>query len=198
MLIVYASGSLRPALDDLGARPVYANARDLAERIEAGERADVFCSASPAHPHRLHAAGLLAAPRPFATNRLVIAVPANSPDVDLETARLVIEVEGVPLGDYTRALFKRLDIAPRNIVFEETIVDAVADRILAGEAEAGVLYATDVAARPGLRAIEPRVTIEATYVAGVLTRAQDPVAAEAWIEALTSASALRAAGFGPP
>lgn len=193
MLSVFAAGSLRPAFAGLDARVTYDNARDLAARIEAGERPDVFCSASPVHPRRLHALGLLSAPVAFATNRVVIAVRAEAPDPDLRSARLAIEVAGVPLGDYTRELFAALDLA-LTPAFEETIVDAVAERVLRGDADAGILYATDVAARPALRAISPPVEIRATYVAGVVTPSP---AATAFVAALPDHPALTRAGFQP-
>jgi molybdate transport system substrate-binding protein len=174
-LRVFAAGSLRPAFDRLAAaspQPValtYANARDLAERISDGVPADVFASASAEHPRLLHGAGLVTTPRPFATNRLVVAVPSacrtQTADVLAASgARVVIEVAGIPLGDYTRLMLLRMDevagagfsaLAMTNVVAEEQVVDAVAARLLAGDADAGVLYATDVAARaPRLRAIE--------------------------------------------
>jgi molybdate transport system substrate-binding protein len=123
-LKVLAAGSLRSPFDALAAEwrrasgsavePSYDNARALARRIEAGELADVFASASPVEPATLHAAGLVNDPQPFAANRLVVAVPAGSDATDARIlahpgVRVVIEVEGIPLGDYTRTLLDRLD-----------------------------------------------------------------------------------------
>ncbi len=222
-LVVFAAGSLRPAFDVIaagvagGVELAYANARDLAERITAGETADVFASASPDDPQRLCAAGLVGEPRPFASNRLVVAVPAASAARDVGVlarpgARVVIEVEGIPLGDYTRALLGRLDalegagFADRvlaNVVSEEQTVDHVAARLLAGEADAAVLYATDVIARPGaLRAIEPPpgARVEATCVVCVVSATVDRRRAVAWVDGLatpTGRAIMRRAGFGP-
>jgi molybdate transport system substrate-binding protein len=221
-LRVFAAGSLRPAFDVLAEsapgmlRLDYANARDLARRIAAGEPVDVFASASPEHPDVLHEAGLVDEPRAFATNRLVVAVPAASPADDVSVlakpgTRVVIEVEGIPLGDYTRELLARLDEAAPgfsarvfdSVVAQAQTVDEVGALLLAGEADAGVLYATDVAARPGrLRAIElPRaVGVAATYVACVVTETARRATADAWVDGLTASPAvrdvLRGAGFG--
>jgi molybdate transport system substrate-binding protein len=222
-LRIFAAGSLRPAFDVLAGagRPVYANARDLAERIVDGEDADVFASASAEHPRVLHAAGLVDRPRAFASNRLVVAVPAASRASAVTVlatpgTRVVIEVEGIPLGDYTRDLLTRLDgldgLATAgffdrvlaNVVAEEQTVDAVAARLEAGEADAAVLYATDVAARPGeLRAIEPppAAAVATTCVACVVSATASRPQAEAWVGRLTAAETLavmRRAGFGPP
>jgi len=222
-LRIFAAGSLRPAFDRLAdaspgsLRITYANARDLAQRIAAGERADVFASASEEHPYGLHEVGLVSAPRAFAANRLVVAVVAASPaeDTDVLAAagtRLVIEVAGIPLGDYTRTLLARLEAiagagfaarALANVVAEEQVVDDVAARLLAGDADAGVLYATDVAARaPQLRAIEVPAAagVAATYAACVTTHSDDPARATAWVDGLTTSPALdvmRDAGFAP-
>jgi molybdate transport system substrate-binding protein len=222
-LRIFAAGSLRPAFDTLAAAsPVplavtYANARDLAERIVAGEPADVLASASAEHPALLHELGLAREPRAFATNRLVVAVPAASRarDADVLAAsgsRIVIEVAGIPLGDYTRLMLLRMDDvagagfaerAMANVVAEEELVDDVAARLLEGRCDAGVLYATDVAARaPRLRAIEIPVgaRVAVTLVACATTRAADPARAAAWVQELVQPPAqavLRAAGFGP-
>jgi molybdate transport system substrate-binding protein len=224
-LQVFAAGSLRPAFDVLAVRTPgglalqYANARDLAQRIEAGERPDVFASASEEHPRALYDAGLVSEPRAFASNRLVVAVPTASSARDAAElarpgVRVVIEVEGIPLGDYTRELLALLDkhagegFADRvliNVVAQEQTVDIVADRLLTGEADAAVLYATDVAARPEtLRAIEMPAGVGVTvtcFACVVSAAAAAPGRASAWLERLTAPSAvgvLRGAGFGPP
>jgi molybdate transport system substrate-binding protein len=223
-LRVFAAGSLRPAFEVLAERSPctlrleYANARDLARRIAAAEPADVFASASPEHPRALHAAGLVDEPRAFATNRLVVAVPAASARGDVSVlaepgTRVVIEIAGIPLGDYTRELLARLDEAApgfsarvlENVVAQAQTVDEVAALLLAGEADAAVLYATDVAARAErLRALElPReVEVAVTCVACVVTVSERRATAGAWVDGLTASPAvrdvMRRAGFGPP
>jgi molybdate transport system substrate-binding protein len=222
-LRVFAAGSLRPAFDRLAAGApgaislTYANARDLAERIERGACADVYASASAEHPLMLQRLGLAETPRAFATNRVVVAVARDSSARDARIiaaprTRLVVEIAGIPLGDYTRELLSRMDEiagpwfserALANIVAQEEVVDDVAARILAGDADAGVLYATDVVARIAqLRAIEVPVAAEvaATYVACVTSATSETARAEAWVEELLSPSTqaiLREAGFAP-
>lgn len=221
---IFAAGSLRPGFErlveasDAPLQISYANARDLAQRISAGEPADVYASASEEHPQRLYEAGMVEPPHPFVTNRVVVAVPEGSAlhdaaELAAPGIRLVIEVAGIPLGDYTRELFARMERlagtgfaqrAMANVAVEEQLVDAVADRLLAGEADAGVLYATDVAARaPRLRAIEvpEDAQVAATYVACVTTATSQRARAAAWVDGLVMPSAqavLRGAGFGPP
>jgi molybdate transport system substrate-binding protein len=214
-LHILAAGSLRPAFGRLAGevRIDYANARDLAARIEAGAKVDVFASASPEHPLALREAGLVGEPRAFASNRLVVAVAGGSPAHDFGVlaapgTRVVIEVAGIPLGDYTREMLGRLDAADAdralaNVVAQEQTVDRVAARILAGEADAAVLYATDVAARPGdLRAIElpPGAGVTVTCVACVVAASPHRARADALINWLTGPSGqelMGRAGFGP-
>ncbi len=218
-LRVFAAGSLRPAFAILAAeapdvRVDYANARDLAGRIVAREPADVFASASPKDPLELHEAGLVEEPRSFASNRLVVAVPATSPadGVDVLAApgvRVVIEVAGIPLGDYTRELLGRVGDAAfservlANVVAQEQTVDGVTARLLTGAADVGVLYATDVANRPGLRGIElpPSASVEVTCAVCVVSASVARTRATAWVDRLTGPvgqEVLRRAGFGPP
>lgn len=196
----------------------YANARDLAARIVAGDDVDVFASASPNHPRELRRAGLAGGPSQFASNHLVVAVAADSAAsahgvLAQAGTRVVIEVEGIPLGDYTRELFRRVDAidgggfterVTENVVREVQTVFEVADALLSGEADAAVLYATDVAAHPGLlRAIElPReASVAVTCVACVVESSARRADAVDWVAALVGPdvqAVLRRAGFGPP
>ena len=90
------------------------------------------------------------------------------------------------MEDYPRVLLTRLDditgdgFAARtfaNVVDQVQTVDHVAARLLAGDADAAVLYATHVAARPGqLRAIDLPVgaAVAVTCVACVVTASGQP------------------------
>ncbi|PZS10535.1 MAG: molybdate ABC transporter substrate-binding protein [Solirubrobacterales bacterium] len=227
-LHVLAAGSLRMPFEELAGDwrerttvPLcisYDNARELARRIEAGERADVFASASPEHPAALHARGLVDEPHPFATNRLVVSVPFRSDAHDAGIlaepgCRVAIETEGIPLGDYTRTLLERLEqlrgqgfaaAVMANVVSQERTVAAVIARLDSGEADAAVLYNTDVIATDGrLRAIEvpPDAWVHGTYVIATVCAAAQPHAADAWLTLIHGQIGrviLGAAGFGVP
>ncbi len=223
-LRVFAAGSLRSAFDALaehwpGLVDIrYANAGVLAEAILAGEPADLFASASPQEPERLMGLGIAGAGWPFASNRLVVAVPATS-DIDdvgalaAPRTRIVIEIAGVPLGDYTRELLDGLGElygcafaqgVLDNVVAQRDSVDAVSAVVYDGEADAAILYATDVAASGGrLRAIEPprEAAVPATYVVCALRAAEQPADAAVWIDLTLGPlgqRVLRGAGFAPP
>ncbi len=223
-LRVFAAGSLRSAFDALAehwpglVEIRYANAGVLAEAILAGDPADVFASASPNEPDRLAGLGLAWPGLPFASNRLVVAVPAASDIGDVSVlaedgTRIVIEIAGIPLGDYTRELLDGLgelygcDFAQGvldNVVAQRDSVDAVSAVVYDGKADAAILYATDVAASGGrLRAIEPprAAAVPATYVLCALRAAEQPADAAVWIDLTLGPlgqRVLRAAGFAPP
>jgi molybdate transport system substrate-binding protein len=222
-LKVFAAGSLRPAFSRLAAacpgevELTYSNARELAHRVTTGEPADVFAAPGVEHVRLLCDSRLAEVPVAFGTNRLVVAVPRCSParDVGVLAAagtRVVVEVAGIPLGDYTRTMLVRMnhlvgpgfaELAMANVVVEEQLVDAVAARLLTGDADAAVLYATDVAARaPRLRAIEipAGAEVAVTLVASVTTSTEQHGRATAWVQGLMSPATeaiMRAAGYGP-
>ena len=223
---MFAAGSLRPVFEG-ASEPLdgwpdgtvsfrFANARVLADAIEQGDRADVFASASATDPERLHAAGILSRPLAFARNQVVIAAPRTRAeeirsvgDLAASGVRVVVEVAGVPLGEYTRAALRRLeppDLADRilaNVVSQELDVQAVAARLTEGFADAGFLYRTDVLAADRLAAIElpPEAQVEATYMVGVVRGADREDEARSWVRWLLGPGGQRtlaAAGFGPP
>ncbi len=223
-LRVFAAGSLRPAFEPSLVGPTawpggpvdfrYANARDLAHAIERGDPADVFASASSTDPARLEAAGRLTRVLPFARNRVVIGVSteqasrvADVADVARPGTRVVIEIAGVPLGDYTREALRRLDQPDladailSNVVSEEVDVASVVARLTDGSADAGFLYRTDVlAADDRLRAVDlpPGAQVEATYWVGLVRGFDRGAQARSWQDWLLGPSGrglLEAAGF---
>ena len=115
---VYAAASLRAAFPEIDAAPTYnfAGSNVLQRQIENGAPADVFASASPTEAQALFAAGRCTRPVTFATNKVVVLVPASNPAgirsiYDLnrgEQKRLAVGTAGVPIGDYTRRLLQRM------------------------------------------------------------------------------------------
>ena len=175
----------------------------------------MFAAANTKLPDELAAEGKLQQPVVFATNQLVLAVPADGAKVDsLEALErpgvtLVIGAEGVPVGDYTRAVLERLgaersEAVLANVRSNEPDVKGIVGKLTQGAADAGFVYASDVKASGGeLRAIELPAKLEptATYGAGVVEAAKQPDAAEAFVDDLLAGGchdALLAAGFGEP
>ena len=221
-LVVSAAASLERAFtaygDEFrtaGVRLSFGGSDQLAAQIEQGARPDVFAAANTALPQALHARGLAGPPVVFATNRLVIAVPAGSTAVrslaDLERpgVKVVAGSPAVPVGAYTREVLARLGPARArailaNVRSEEPDVAGVVAKLVAGAADAGFVYATDVRAASGrLREIElPRaLRPKVAYGVAIVRGAAHPGAARAFVAGLLrgdGARALRAAGFGPP
>jgi molybdate transport system substrate-binding protein len=178
----------------------FAGSDQLAAQIRQGAKPDVFASANARLPEQLHAEGLAQPPVVFAGNRLVLAVPATADRIaglaDLERpgVRIAIAAEGVPAGDYARAVLS--DAARRNVRSEEPDVAGVAGKVGQGAVDAGFVYATDVRASGGrLRAIEVPGAPPVRYAAAVVRPSRR---AEEFVAGLRGAPALRAAGFTAP
>jgi molybdate transport system substrate-binding protein len=219
-LTVSAAASLTEALtacsrDVRGAdvRLSFAGSDELAAQIRQGVKPDVFAAANTTLPAELAAEDLVEPPVTFATNELVLAVPAHDARVDslaeLGSAgvRLAIGSETVPIGAYTRTVLGRLgagDAILANVRSTEPDVRGIVGKLTQGAVDAGFVYRSDVEATKGtLRAIalpeavRPRVA----YAAAVVTGAREPELARTYVEGLRAgpcADALRAAGFGPP
>ena len=214
-LTVFAARSLTEVFQRLAsdARFNFAGSDELATQLREGARADVYAAASPRYPIELHDEGLVEQPRAFATNRLVIVVPADNPagidsldDLGQQGVKLVIGAEGVPIGDYTRTVLGsagRTGVLER-VVSEEEDVKGVLGKVRLGEADAGFVYATDArAAGTAVRAIELPAAIQAVvrYPVAVVGSSGRREEAEEFIALLLSSRGqdlLRQAGFAPP
>jgi molybdate transport system substrate-binding protein len=213
---VYAAASLRGVLPALDGAPRYsfAGSDTLQTQIERGAPADVFASASAKQPQALFAADRCDRPVTFATNRLVLVVPAGSSAVRSLAAlraggrRLAVGTAGVPVGAYTRTLLAALgagSVLARNTVSQEKDVASVLAKVALGSADAGFVYHTDaLAARGRVREIalpdggQPPVT----YQLCVVRRdGADQAGARQFIQHITGPDGRRALaryGFGLP
>lgn len=120
----------------------------LARQIGEGARADVYVSAAPEW---------VDAVRPperydWLSNRLVLVVRTDAPDVDLRHLEsLALAGEHVPAGRYARAALERLGIEmPARTIQGANVRDVLA-KVGEGGAEAGIVYATDAAIDPATR-----------------------------------------------
>jgi len=214
-LDVYAAASLAEVFPqiDPDARFSLAGSGELATQIREGAPADVYAAASSKYPQELYDEGLVEEPITFASNRLVLIVPRANPagirrvqDVLEPGTRLVVAAEGVPVGDYTRTVLETLGLsnALENVVSNEDDVKGVAGKVALGEADAGFVYATDVApVQDRVRAIElpagSQPPIE--YQVAVVTASDDKSTARAFVAKLRAKAgrdALAQAGFALP
>lgn len=212
-LTVFAAASLAEALPALEPDAIYqlGGSASLATQIREGAAVDVFAAASVEHARALREEGLVEEPRVFATNRLVVIVPAGSgltsvADLGRPGVKLVIGAEGVPVGDYARAALAALG-APEvlgSVVSEEDDVRGIVAKVALGEADAGIVYVTDVApAGEAVRSLElpPAAQPAIRYAVAVVSGSDSREAAEAFVARLLGSegrAALEAAGFGLP
>ena len=140
-----------------------AGSQHLAQQLRLGAPGDVFASADPVQMDVAVEAGRVApdAPQPFARNRLVVVTPRGNPagverlaDLARPGMRIVLADEAVPAGRYARQVLEKAtggsgysadfqEQALGNVVSFEQNVRAVLTKIELGEADAGVVYATD-------------------------------------------------------
>nr|WP_246021366.1 molybdate ABC transporter substrate-binding protein [Arthrobacter echini] len=188
-----------------------AGSSDLATQISEGAPADVFASADEATMERIAATDLLdGEPVTFATNTLQLAVPPDNPaditslaDAARPGIRTVVCAAQVPCGAAAERVAEAagVELSP---VSEESSVTDVLGKISSGEADAGLVYVTDV--RAAGDAVEGIAVPEAadvvnTYPIAALTDSEAAETAHAFVDFVTSAdgrTVLEAAGFGAP
>ncbi len=212
---VFGAASLTEVFTAMAPRNTYnfAGSDQLAFQIQQGAPADVFAAASPKYPDDLYAKKLVYAPHVFATNKVVVIVPTSNParihsiyDLKNSGVKLVIGDANVPIGAYTRQVFKALGLnaALANVVSNEQDVKAVVAKVALGEADAGLAYVTDV------RPVKKKVTAIQIPAAGqplveyeiaVVRNAKHRAAASAFVRYLLTKpgrDALDRFGFGLP
>jgi len=142
----------------------FAGSQTLASQIEQGAPADLFISANRPVMERLMSQGLVESPLQLLKNQLALAVrrdlhPKVTTLEDLARPGLLLAIGNpdVPVGRYTRQLLSSLtadpDCGPElvariegNVVSEETQVKAILTKLLLGEADAGIVYRSDLTA----------------------------------------------------
>lgn len=216
---VFAASSLTEAFEalevefeaahpELDVQLTFAGSQVLRLQIEQGAAADVFASANAGHMDALAEAGRVSTPQTFAGNRLVVIVPegdtALSRFEDLpQASRIVVGTKDVPVGRYTRAMLERVGASfsaavLAKVVSEESNVRLVRAKVELGEADAAIVYRTDVTER--VRTIDVPATyhVPIHYPIAVVRDAAQPDAAAAFVTYVRSpagGAVLRRHGF---
>jgi len=219
---VFAAASLTAAFTELGDAFTaenpdtevtfsFAGSSDLVAQIVEGAPVDVFASADLANMAKLTDAGLDGDdPVVFATNLAEIIVePGNPTDItgvaDLADEDLVVVqcAPEVPCGSYAEQVFANAGVEVTPASFEEN-VKAVVTKVVLGEADAGIVYRTDVITAgddaDGV-AIGDDVNVVAEYPIVSIADSPNPVGARAFIEFVLSPvgqQILASYGFGSP
>ncbi len=225
-LRVFAAASLSDAFHELGrklelARPglkvefSFAGSQQLATQIEQGASADVFASADERWMRYAEQRGLLAGPSTvFARNRLVVIVPRTNParirrlqDLARGGVKLVLGAEAVPVGHYSRIVLRNLagdpafgaNFATRtlgNVVSQEENVKSVVGKVQLGEADAGIVYRSDVtpavARYVRVLTIPEHANILAAYPIALIKSGREQDAAKAFVDLVLSTDGQQA------
>jgi molybdate transport system substrate-binding protein len=229
-VLIFAAASMREACTELerpfeAANPGvrlrfnFAGSQELRTQLEQGAPADVFISADLKQMEGAAKAGLVGPQQLLVTNKPVLIVPKANPAglkrfMDLPNVkRLVIGTPEVPIGHYTLLL---LDKATANlgndfrarvearVVSRELNVKQVLAKVVLGEADAGIVYASDASGAEGQVLVVPipvEFNVVAQYPMAVVKRAPHPEVASAYVRYLASPEAqavFARYGFGPP
>lgn len=188
----------------------FAGSADLATQISQGAPADVFASADTRTMERLQDQGLLdGGPRVFASNTLAIAVPAGNPadigsfaDLSRDGMRVVTCAVQVPCGAAAATVAGQHGTVLRPVSEENSVTD-VLGKVTSGEADAGLVYATDVrtaAADVDEVPFPEAARVPNSYPIAALAGSRS-AAAGAFLELVISPEGqqvLAGVGFGPP
>jgi molybdate transport system substrate-binding protein len=217
-LTVFAAASLTAAFTELGQQFTTANgtrvtfnfagSQALATQIRQGAPADVFASADLANMAKVE--DLTGTPRNFASNLLEIVVEKGNPrgvetlgDLAWSDLKVVLAAEEVPAGKYAEQVLDQARV-PVQPVSQEDNVKAVVTKVSLGEADAGLVYVTDVTAGgdkvEGVD-IPQDQNVLATYPIATVKASQAPDQAQAFMDLVLSdegQQVLERHGFLPP
>lgn len=189
----------------------YDASSNLATQINQGAPADVFASADQDNLQKTIDSGAVTPPPvAFAKNRLEIAVEKGNPKkikglADLQKSGLVVVLcaDQVPCGKYAAQSLGKAGVSVSPASKEEN-AKATLSKVSIGEADASIVYVTDVKASKGTTSgvkIADKVNVVATYPMGVVKDSQNATAAKAWVQFVNSKEGqktLRKFGFLPP
>lgn len=221
-LTVFAAASLTSTFQKIGAtfedeHPgvkvdfSFGGSSDLVSQIQQGAPADVFASADTANMDKLTAANMQAgAPKNFASNTLEIATPPDNPariasfaDLAKPGVKVVVCAPEVPCGAAAVKMESVTGVTLKPVSEEESVTD-VLGKVSSGEADAGLVYVTDVAAAgdkvKGVTFPESSQVVN-TYPIVALKDSKHAALAQDFVDTVTGQtgqSILAAAGFAKP
>lgn len=220
LLTIFAAASLTDAFHEIADNFIaqnpdvdilfnFASSSTLSSQLVEGATADLFASANLKQMQLAAAAGRIQEPVAiFARNRLVVIMPADNPanltslhSLAQPGVKLILAAPGVPVRDYTDILLEKLaadaDFGTEypiavlaNVVSEEDNVRQVVAKIALGEADAGIVYQSDVT--PDLTdliasiAIPDSVNSIAAYPIALMNDSANPDLAASFIEYVLS------------
>lgn len=199
----------------------FAGSNQLATQIGEGAPADLFAPANNAQMEAAIATGRIAsnAPQTFARNRLLVVTPGDNPaglttlrELAAPGVKIVFAAHAVPAGQYALDFldkaaadgglgsgYKAAVLA--NVVSYEENVRSVLAKVALGEADAGIVYSSDVAAGAAGEvdqiAIPDGLNTIVSYPIAALSDSPQPQWAQAFVDAVRSAEGQQVlADFG--
>jgi molybdate transport system substrate-binding protein len=175
----------------------FAASSALAQQVDDGAPADVIATADESNMKKVTDAGNAADPRTFARNRLSILVAPGNPkgitslsDLADRGVVFVLCAPEVPCGSFGAAALAKAKVTAASASLEEN-VKAVVSKVVLGEADAGIVYATDVkAAGDEAQGVDIGIaddpSLEAVYPIAVTKQAKHADVADAWIDYVLS------------
>ena len=220
-LHVLAASSLTEVFDNLASTfekdhpgvkvvPVYDSSATLATQVQQGAPADVLATADTVTMKTVLDSGDVDHTDVFATNHMVLVTPTANPahihsfaDLDNHGVSYVVCVPSAPCGAIAAALLKRNHITakPKSL---EVDVKSVLTKVTSGEADAGLVYASDANAAGGdvsVLSVPGSQALRNSYPIGVVKQSDHPGLAQQWIDLVRSSTGqgvLQDAGFGAP
>jgi molybdate transport system substrate-binding protein len=216
---VFAAASLTAAFNQLGPQFTAANggtkvtfnfagSQALATQIQQGAPADVFASADTTNMDKVK--DLVGTPQVFASNQLQIVVEKGNPkgvkglgDLASGDLKVVLAAPEVPAGRYAQQALDQAGIIVKPVSQEDN-VKAVVTKVSLGEADAGIVYTTDVTAGgdtvDGVD-IPADQNVTATYPIATVKASKAPDQAQAFMDLVLSdqgQQVLKEYGFLPP
>jgi molybdate transport system substrate-binding protein len=222
-ILVFAAASLTESFASIGnafeaahpgvhVRFNFGPSDGLANGIKEIGGADVFASASPAAMDLVEQDPGVVARRVFVRNRLALIVPRADPakigalrDLSRAGVKLAIAARGVPAGMYARRVLAGAGLTEvLGAVSNEIDVKSVVQKVVLGEADAGIVYVTDVTPVVSRSVttiqIPDAVNVIASYPIAVLVGSKHAETAREFVDLVLGAgqSILRRAGFLSP
>jgi molybdate transport system substrate-binding protein len=220
-LTVFAAASLTEAFTDdknrlttanpgLSVTYSFAGSQLLVAQIQSGAPADVVATADATNMQKLVAANLVETPKDFARNLLEIVVAPGNPrgvkgltDLARADLKVVLEDPSVPAGKYGRQALDRQGVKASPVSLELDVKSEL-QKVESGEADAGIVYVTDVKSA-GTRAtgvaIPAEQNVVATYPVAVVKATANHALSQVFVDQLitgTGQDALKARGFLSP
>jgi molybdate transport system substrate-binding protein len=219
-ITVLAASSLTGTFTELGKRFeaehsgvtvkfAFDSSATLAQQATDGAPADVLATADQTTMDSAKSAQA-SDPQTFATNVMVLATPADNPggvktfsDLDRSSVKFVMCVPTAPCGKIGQALLDQ-DHVTGKPVSQEVDVKSVLAKLTEGEADAGLVYATDAVAagdQVSTIAIPGSGQQLTTYPIVTLDQSDHADLAQEFVDLVvgsTGQDVLRQAGFGQP